>query len=187
MSSLSVYHVSSPDIPNKVLTHFEDIASTLAEQGVRFDRWQAAAKIQPGASQEEVIAAYQEQIDKLMTERGYITVDVISLNSDHPQKAELRAKFLDEHQHGEDEVRFFVAGSGLFTLHVGNKVYEIECVQNDLIAVPDSTLHWFDMGAEPSFIAIRFFTEPDGWVGHFTGTDIARQFPRYEVGQARPA
>ena len=29
------------------------------------------------------------------------------------------------------------------------------------------------MGPEPSFVAIRFFTEPDGWVGHFTGTDIA--------------
>ena len=57
MSSLSVYHVSSPEIPNKVLTHLEDITSTLAEQGVRFDRWQATAKIQPGASQEEVIAA----------------------------------------------------------------------------------------------------------------------------------
>ena len=94
MSSLSVYHVSSPEIPNKVLTHLEDIASTLAEQGVRFDRWQATAKIQPGATQEEVISAYKEQIDKLMTERGYVTVDVISLNSDHPQKAELRAKFL---------------------------------------------------------------------------------------------
>lgn len=25
MSSLSVYHVSSPDLPNKVLTHFDDI------------------------------------------------------------------------------------------------------------------------------------------------------------------
>lgn len=49
MSSLSVYHVSSPEIPNKVLTHLEDIASTLAEQGVRFDRWQTTAKIQPGA------------------------------------------------------------------------------------------------------------------------------------------
>jgi len=42
MSSLSVYHVSSPDLPNKVLTHFDDIAATLAEQGIRFDRWQAA-------------------------------------------------------------------------------------------------------------------------------------------------
>jgi 1,2-dihydroxy-3-keto-5-methylthiopentene dioxygenase len=104
----------------------------------------------------------------------------------------MRAKFLDEHFHKEDEVRFFVAGSGLFTLHVDvevevngekrmeSKVYEVECVQDDLIAVPDSTRHWFDMGPEPSFVAIRFFTEPDGWVGHFTGTDIAKKFPRYE-------
>ena len=43
---------------------------------------------------------------------------------------------------------------------------------------------WFDMGPEPSFVAIRFFTEPDGWVGHFTGTDIAQKFPRYEPGAA---
>jgi 1,2-dihydroxy-3-keto-5-methylthiopentene dioxygenase len=35
------------------------------------------------------------------------------------------------------------------------------------------------MGPEPSFVAIRFFTEPDGWVGHFTGADIARRFPRH--------
>ena len=84
----------------------------------------------------------------------------------------------------KDEVRFFVAGSGLFTLHVGDNVYEIRCEQGDLIAVPDSTLHWFDMGPEPSFVAIRFFTEPDGWVGHFTGSDLAQKFPRYEPGAA---
>jgi 1,2-dihydroxy-3-keto-5-methylthiopentene dioxygenase len=40
------------------------------------------------------------------------------------------------------------------------------------------------MGDEPSFVAIRFFTEPDGWVGHFTGTDIAQKFPRYIPTQA---
>ena len=81
-------------------------------------------------------------------------------------------------------MRFFVAGSGLFTLHVGDKVYESECVKDDLIAVPDSVKHWFDMGEEPSFAAIRFFTEPDGWVGHFTGTDIAQRFPRYQPSAA---
>jgi 1,2-dihydroxy-3-keto-5-methylthiopentene dioxygenase len=40
------------------------------------------------------------------------------------------------------------------------------------------------MGPSPSFVAIRFFIEADGWVGHFTGTDIAASFPRYEPGQA---
>ena len=76
-------------------------------------------------------------------------------------------------------MRFFVAGSGLFTLHVADRVYEIECQQGDLLGVPDGTTHWFDMGAEPSFVVIRFFTRADGWVGHFTGSDIAQRFPRY--------
>jgi 1,2-dihydroxy-3-keto-5-methylthiopentene dioxygenase len=180
MSSLSVYHISSPEIPNKVLTHFEDIASTLAEQGVGFDRWQAAAKIQRGASQEEVIAAYQQQIDKLMTERGYVTVDVISLNNDHPQKAELRARFLDEHQYGEDEVRFFVAGRGLFSLHIDDYVYAVLCEKNDLISVPAGTPHWFDMGEHPHFVAIRLFNNAECGVAKFTGKDIASRFPRLE-------
>ena len=141
MSSLTVYHQSNPDVPNKVLTHLEDIAATLAEVGVRFERWQASAPIAPGASQEEVIAAYREAIDKLVAEQGYVSVDVISMDRKHPQKAELRAKFLDEHTHGEDEVRFFVAGRGLFTLHIGDHVYSVLCEKNDLISVPAGTRH----------------------------------------------
>jgi len=180
MSSLTVYHESSPDQPNKTLTHLEDIASTLAEVGVRFERWQAAAPIAPGASQDEVIAAYRPQIDKLMQERGYSTVDVISLTEEHPQKAELRAKFLDEHLHAEDEVRFFVAGRGLFTLHIDDYVYGVLCEKNDLISVPAGTRHWFDMGEHPRFVAIRLFNNPEGWVAQFTGEDIANRFPSLE-------
>ena len=141
---------------------------------------QAATQIQPGANQDEVINAYRVQIDRLMSEGGYVTVDVISLNSDHPQKAELRAKFLDEHRHGEDEVRFFVAGRGLFTLHIGDYVYAVLCEKNDLISVPAGTPHWFDMGEHPQFVAIRLFNNPEGWVANFTGEDIADRFPRLE-------
>lgn len=180
MSRLTVYHESSPELPSKMLTHTEDIAATLAEVGVRFERWQAQAPVAPGASQDEVIAAYRPQIDQLMSERGYITVDVVSMNRDHPQKAELRAKFLDEHRHGEDEVRFFVAGRGLFTLHIEDHVYAVLCEKNDLISVPAGTRHWFDMGEEPNFVAIRLFNNPEGWVANFTGEDIAGRFPRLE-------
>ncbi len=180
MSSLSVYHESSPDLPNKVLTHLEDIASTLAAVGVRFERWQAAAPIAAGAGQDQVIAAYRPQIEQLMNERGYVTVDVVSLTSNHPQKAELRAKFLDEHRHAEDEVRFFVAGRGLFTLHIEDYVYAVLCEKNDLISVPAGTRHWFDMGEHPHFVAIRLFNNPEGWVAQFTGEDIASHFPRLD-------
>jgi 1,2-dihydroxy-3-keto-5-methylthiopentene dioxygenase len=180
MSCLSVFLESDPQVPLKVLTHAEDISATLAEVGVRFERWQASAPIEPGATPEQVLAAYKPQIERLMAEDGYVTVDVVSLNSDHPQKAEMRAKFLDEHRHAENEVRFFVAGRGLFSLHIEDHVYAVLCEKNDLISVPAGTRHWFDMGENPHFVAIRLFNNPEGWVAQFTGESIASRFPRLE-------
>jgi len=180
MSRLRIFNDTDPATPIKDSRDGETIRAELAAIGVNFERWQARHPIAPGASQEEVFSAYREDIERLVAQHGFNSVDVASIAPDNPNRAELRQKFLDEHYHKEDEVRFFVAGSGLFSLHVGDKVYEIECVKDDLIAVPDGVPHWFDMGGEPNFVAIRFFTEPDGWVGHFTGTDIAQRFPRYE-------
>jgi 1,2-dihydroxy-3-keto-5-methylthiopentene dioxygenase len=184
MSRLRIFDEAHPDQPRTATTDPAGIARELAAIGVTFEQWQATQPIAPGAAPEAVMDAYRADIDRLVTERGFRSVDVVSIAPDHPQREQMRGKFLEEHFHKEDEVRFFVAGSGLFTLHVDGRVYEIRCEQGDLIAVPDSTHHWFDMGPEPYFVAIRFFTEPDGWVGHFTGTDIARRFPRYEPGQA---
>jgi 1,2-dihydroxy-3-keto-5-methylthiopentene dioxygenase len=184
MSRLRIFAVSDPDAPRLVTEDHAEMAAKLRQIGVRFEQWEATAPVVPGASPEEVMAAYRADIDRLVAENQFRTVDVVSIAPDNPQREAMRQKFLDEHFHKEDEVRFFVAGSGLFDLHVGDEVYEIKCEGGDLIGVPDGTTHWFDMGPEPSFVAIRFFTEPDGWVGHFTGTDIARQFPRYERGQA---
>ncbi|HEY0310547.1 MAG TPA: acireductone dioxygenase [Luteimonas sp.] len=179
-SRLRIFDEAHPDRPLLETQDLATMARELAAIGVAFEQWEAARPVAPGASPDEVMAAYRADIDRLVAERGFRSVDVVSIAPDHPQREAMRAKFLDEHFHKEDEVRFFVGGSGLFTLHVDDRVYEVLCTQGDLIAVPDSTTHWFDMGPEPSFIAIRFFTEPDGWVGHFTGTDIARRFPRYE-------
>ena len=180
MSRLRIFHHDEPQTPLLDTADHARIAQELATIGVTFERWQASQPITAGATPEEVMAAYRSDIDRITAERGFRTVDVVSIAPDNPNREEMRRKFLEEHFHKEDEVRFFVDGAGLFTLHVEDKVYEIECVKNDLIAVPDSTTHWFDMGEAPRFIAIRFFTEPDGWVGHFTGSDIAQRFPRYE-------
>ncbi len=187
MSRIRIFNSDEPSQPLVQQSSCEGIAKELKAIGVRFERWQTNASIAPGASQDEVIAAYRSDIDRLMAEDGYQTVDVVSLKADHPQKDEFRQKFLNEHTHAEDEVRFFVAGSGLFTLHVQGKVYEVLCEGGDLISVPAGTTHWFDMGPEPYFVAIRLFNNPAGWVANFTGSDIAQRFPRYERGQALPA
>ncbi|WP_294739557.1 acireductone dioxygenase [uncultured Pseudomonas sp.] len=180
MSYLAVYPVSTTDTPNKVLTHFDDIASTLAELGVGFQRWQAAARLEAGASEAEIIAAYQQPIDQLMTERGYTHVDVVSISNDHPQKAELRAERLDEHRLAQDHVRFFVAGRGLFNLHIEDYVYAVFCEKNDLIAIPGGIAHWFDMGENPHFVVIRLFNGEEGLAINLTGDTIATGFARLE-------
>ncbi|QZN94865.1 1,2-dihydroxy-3-keto-5-methylthiopentene dioxygenase [Symbiopectobacterium purcellii] len=156
----------------------EAIQTALAAIGVRFERWQADRTLSVSPSAEEVLAAYQHEIDKLVAEKGYQSWDVISLRADNPQKEALRTKFLSEHTHSEDEVRFFVEGAGLFCLHLNGKIYQILCEKNDLLSVPAGTAHWFDMGAEPHFTAIRLFDNPDGWVAHFTGDAIADAYPK---------
>ncbi len=181
MSRLRIFSDNDPITPDYLSTDHASIAAELAKIGVRFEQWQATQPVEPGAEPEAVMAAYRADIDALVEANGFRSVDVVSISPDHPNAAEMRQKFLDEHFHEEDEVRFFVAGSGLFSLHVGDRVYEIRCDAGDLIGVPDRTTHWFDMGSAPYFIAIRFFTEPNGWVGHFTGTDIAQRFPRFDA------
>ena len=178
MSRLRIFNENQPEAPLSVHTRHADIAHELSRIGVRFEQWEANQPIAPGASQDEVIAAYRGDIDRLMSEEGYQAVDVISLKPDHPDRATLRQKFLSEHTHSEDEVRFFVAGAGQFTLHVNGKVYDVLCEQGDLIGVPDGTRHWFDMSESPYFVAIRLFTNKEGWVAQFTGEDIAARFPR---------
>jgi 1,2-dihydroxy-3-keto-5-methylthiopentene dioxygenase len=178
MSRLRIFDETQSQAPLVVHHDHAAIARELAKVGVRFEQWEASQPIAPGASQDEVIAAYRGDIERLKDEKGYQAVDVISLAPDHPERATLRQKFLSEHTHSEDEVRFFVAGSGQFTLHIAGKVYDILCEQGDLIGVPDGTRHWFDMSESPYFVAIRLFTNKEGWVAQFTGDDIAQRFPR---------
>lgn len=180
MSSLHIFH---QDQTREALEHSTEparIAALLGEVGVRFEQWNAAHPIEAGASQDNVLAAYRADIDRLISERGYQTVDVISLNASHPDKAALRQKFLSEHSHNEDEVRFFVAGRGLFSLHIGEHVFEVLCEKGDLISVPANTPHWFDMGSQPDFVAIRLFNNPEGWVARYTGDSIAERCSRLD-------
>jgi 1,2-dihydroxy-3-keto-5-methylthiopentene dioxygenase len=176
MSELKVYVDHEPGQP-RIYTDHASIQRELASVGIRFERWEAHQPLQPGASQEEILAAYRDSVDRLMREKGFRSVDVIKMVPDHPQKVELRNKFLSEHTHSEDEVRFFVEGQGLFNIHKQGQVFAVLCEKGDLIGVPDGTPHWFDMGPQPRFIAIRLFTNTEGWVAHFTGNDIATRFP----------
>ncbi|HQQ62901.1 MAG TPA: acireductone dioxygenase [Pseudomonadales bacterium] len=180
MSYLKIFPEKMPD---QILEHSgtpEKIAALLTEIGVRFEQWQPAASIKAGDEPSVVLDAYRSDVSRIVSQEGFVTVDVISLDSSNPNKDTLRQKFLSEHIHTEDEVRFFVEGQGLFYLHVADKVYSVLCVKGDLLSVPANTPHWFDLGPEPELVAIRFFNNPDGWIAHYTGNDIAESFPKLD-------
>lgn len=153
-----------------------EITATLAAIGVRFERWPQAA-IPEDAPAEAVLAAYKPNLDAFLRDTGAGTADVIKLDPSHPQKDAMRAKFLSEHTHTEDEVRYFHAGSGNFVLHVNGRVYDAHCTAGDLISVPAHVTHWFDAGTEPRFTVLRVFTDTTGWTPHYTGSDMAERFP----------
>jgi 1,2-dihydroxy-3-keto-5-methylthiopentene dioxygenase len=157
-----------------------EIAETLAGIGVRFERWPAADGLPADASADAVLAAYEGAIEQLKASHGFQSVDVIAVTPEHPQKTELRGKFLEEHIHNDFEIRFFVDGRGLFYLHPSDSVYALLCERGDLISVPAGVKHWFDMGGSPSLKCIRFFTVPDGWQAEFTGSGMSKNFPLLE-------
>ena len=184
MSRLTLYAEDNAQRPLLDTRDGAQIAAALAPIGVRFERWAAAKELPAEVDDAAVLEAYRGDIDRLKSECGYQSVDVLRCLPDNPNRSELRLKFLDEHTHDEDEVRFFVAGAGVFYLRAAGKVHMTLCERGDLIGVPAGTRHWFDMGPAPCFTAIRLFTTPAGWVAKFTGEPIARQFPSYGPGPA---
>ena len=180
MSQLTVYTEADGENPILTTEDVDVIKRELGAAGIHLERWQADQELDDDADNDTIIAAYQSEIDKLVAERGYQTYDVVSMNPDHPEKDAFRQKFLDEHTHSEDEVRFFVRGQGLFIIHANERVYSMLCEKDDLISVPANTRHWFDMGPNPAFTAIRLFNNPEGWVANFTGDEIASRFPLLE-------
>ena len=179
MTHLTVYPDTDPKTVLIDTTDVEAIARELSALNVMFERWKASVMLADDAGQDEVLAAYDSQIKKLMSEGGYQTVDVVRVKPDHPDRIAMRQKFLAEHTHADDEVRFFVEGAGAFYLRQNGKVYRVVCERGDLLSVPAGITHWFDTGEHPHFCAIRIFTSADGWVGHFTGDDIATRFPAF--------
>lgn len=182
MTSLYVFTEEDGSVPLFSTADPEQIRSTLKDSHIGFEQWQVEADVDRGDSPQKILDTYEHWICDLKQRGGYATADVLAMTPEHPERVALRGKFLDEHVHSEDEVRFFVAGRGAFFLHVADRVMAVVCERGDLIRVPANTRHWFDMGPAPDFVVIRVFTNPAGWVAQFTGTALASRFPRFEPG-----
>lgn len=160
-----------------------EIKAFLGEHHIFFEQWECTVHFDDSASQEDVLAAYAKDLKPFMDNGGYQSADVISINALTPNYNQIRAKFLAEHIHDEDEIRFFVDGQGLFWFHLnGTPIFNVLCQRGDLISVPAGTKHWFDAGAENPFVkAIRIFTDMSGWTPHYTQSGIEGDYQHFKA------
>lgn len=164
---------------NKQITDVSEIRNYLNARSIFFDQWEASEELAVDADQDTVLAAYKHALSPYMEQNGYETADVINIHAGTPNYGAIRAKFLAEHIHTEDEVRFFVDGEGYFwfNLEDGEDIFNVVCQKGDLISVPANTKHWFDAGeTNPSVKAIRIFIDTSGWVPHYTDSGIAEKY-----------
>ena len=106
--------VTIPEL-DRTLTDVEEIQSFLSQFGIWYRRFEGSDTLGDDATNEEILEAYSEPIEKLKAEGGYVTADVINIHAQTPNLEAMLAKFDKEHWHDEDEVRFIVKGAGFST------------------------------------------------------------------------
>ncbi|HET6977902.1 MAG TPA: cupin domain-containing protein [Pyrinomonadaceae bacterium] len=162
---------------NQTFTNISDITNNLAACGVSYERWTPSHPIADDAPAEEILEAYAEEIADLKRRGAYVTADVIDVNPSTPGLEEMLAKFNREHWHDEDEVRFVIAGHGMFHIHSATgMVVAISVEAGDLIRVPRGTYHWFNLCEDRRIRAIRLFQDTAGWTPHYTDSSVAENF-----------
>ncbi len=145
-----------------------EVAAFLKPFGIWYEKWDVAGRVGAEATNEEIIAAYAPEIERLKARGGYVTADVINVSPEVEGLDAMLNKFNKEHTHSEDEVRFTVRGSGIFHIHPkGGPVFAIQVESGDLINVPAGTRHWFDLCDDKTIRCIRLFQDMSGWTPHY--------------------
>lgn len=146
----------------------------LADHHIGFEQW-PIARLDPDAlaaaddRQAFILETFATEVERLKSDRGYVSADVIGLSPQTPNLDAILAKFDKEHQHSEDEVRFVVDGRGVFTIHsdIDGAVFDVEVHPGDLLMVPEGTWHWFTLCEDRAITCIRMFSDPAGWVADY--------------------
>lgn len=160
------------------------IRAELATLGVDYERWDLS-RVGLDASADEVLAAYRSEIEEMKREGGYTTVDVIDVTPETPGLDAMLRKFDREHTHSEDEVRFILAGRGIFFLHSkAGQVLSVEVGPGDMIRVPLGTQHWFTLCDDRRIRAIRWFQDTTGWTPQYTESGVDQGYEPICFGPA---
>ena len=163
---------------NRTITDLREIQEFLKPYGIWYEHWDVEGRVEANATAGQILEAYAPEIERLKSEGGFVTADVIHVTPETPGLDAMLQKFSKEHTHTEDEVRFTVKGSGVFHIHPENgPVFAVQVESGDLINVPKGTKHWFDLCGDRTIQCIRLFEDASGWTPHYV--DSSRLHEQY--------
>jgi len=111
---------------------------------------------------------FQASLDVLKKDNGYVEQDEIGLSPATPGLDAICAKFIDEHHHDDDEVRFVLDGEGIFDIRAGDDRWmRVKVEKGDLIVVPAKRHHRFMLTEVQTIRCVRLFKDQSGWVPHY--------------------
>ncbi len=167
--------------PYLISTDIEDVAGHLAADGIRFEQWQLRSHENcQFDSEQDMLKRYEKEVAQVKDEFACSIADLVCIGGDDPHMVLLRDKFLSEHTHSEDEVRFFLRGTGLYYVHAKERIHIVQCGAGDFICIPKGVKHWFDMGPNPDYCCLRWYNSKEGLTNQFTGSYVAESTPRWE-------
>ncbi len=155
------------------ISNFNEVDDFFQGAGIIYEQWDITRIPQElrdnylltDEQKQVIIEAYTEEIDNLHRQYGYRSQDLVVLSEHTPNIELLLTTFKREHHHVDDEVRFTVDGSGVFTV-VGDDqtLIQIVVTPGDLLIVPAKVRHYFELEKTAGKIkCIRIFKSPAGW------------------------
>lgn len=164
-------------------TELDDLERELAPLNVQLNRWPVGDNPEIQAllakdalsdeEKEQVLQSLDQYFEQLKISAGYQSRDLVVLHPEVPNLDTLLSKFDRCHYHADDEVRYIVAGEGVFGfVRPDGSQVEVTVQPEEYINVPANTEHWFYLTPSRRIKAVRYFTTTEGWVPQYTDSEI---------------
>ncbi|MSP93109.1 MAG: cupin domain-containing protein [Myxococcales bacterium] len=109
-------------------------------------------------------AEWAAPLQAIRDARGYVQMDQVHLGPTTPNLDGLCQKFWEEHLHTDEEIRFVVAGAGVFDLRdTADRWMRVHVAAGDLIVVPKDKYHRFALDDAGTITCKRLFKDMGGW------------------------
>ncbi|MGL6340611.1 MAG: 1,2-dihydroxy-3-keto-5-methylthiopentene dioxygenase [Waterburya sp.] len=156
MGELSCLDIQLKHLP---LTNKQNLTALLARENLS------------DCEKEQVLQKLEVYFQQLRQAENYQSCDLIVLHSKIQHLDALLSKFEKSHIHADDEVRYIIAGEGVFGfVRPDGSQIELKVQPEDYINVPKGIEHWFYLTQLRQIKAVRYFINTEGWMPEYTGT-----------------